>query len=179
MRLSNNNATNSATIASEGTTFRLPYFLSFKRASSSSFSAALDVPTALMLLSLSLSIFILFLPYLPYFSSSIYSSSSSLLPYRNASKQAKSSCSSFLGTRNRKLGSAFGDGTTSTSSSSPLPPSECFPFETDAPSVARRNAPNSEDPSAKLSASNSSSSSSSHNAFALGNAARNISSNKP
>ena len=176
MRLSNNNATNSATIASEGTTFRLPYFLSFKRASSSSFSAALDVPTALMLLSLSLSIFILFLPY---FSSSIYSSSSSLLPYRNASKQAKSSCSSFLGTRNRKLGSAFGDGTTSTSSSSPLPPSECFPFETDAPSVARRNAPNSEDSSAKLSASNSSSSSSSHNAFALGNAARNISSNKP
>ena len=175
MRLSNNNATNSATIASEGTTFRLPYFLSFKRASSSSFSAALDVPTALMLLSLSLSIFILFLPY---FSSSIYSSSSSLLPYRNASKQAKSSCSSFLGTRNRKLGSAFGDGTTSTSSSSPLPPSECFPFETDAPSVARRNAPNSED--SRLSASNSSSSSSSsHNAFALGNAARNISSNKP
>ena len=176
MRLSNNNATNSATIASEGTTFRLPYFLSFKRASSSSFSAALDVPTALMLLSLSLSIFILFLPY---FSSSMYSSSSSLLPYRNASKQAKSSCSSFLGTRNRKLGSAFGDGTTSTSSSSPLPPSECFPFETGAPSVARRNAPNSEDSSAKLSASNSSSSSSSHNAFALGNAARNISSNKP
>ena len=174
MRLSNNNATNSATIASEGTTFRLPYFLSFKRASSSSFSAALDVPTALMLLSLSLSIFILFLPY---FSSSMYSSSSSLLPYRNASKQAKSSCSSFLGTRNRKLGSAFGDGTTSTSSSSPLPPSECFPFETDAPSVARRNAPNSEH--SRLSASNSSSSSSSHNAFALGNAARNISSNKP
>ena len=76
-------------------------------------------------------------------------------------------------------GGAFGDGTTSTSSSSPLPPSECFPFETGAPSVARRNAPNSEDSSAKLSASNSSSSSSSHNAFALGNAARNISSNKP
>ena len=176
MRLSNNNATNSATIASEGTTFRLPYFLSFERASSSSFSAALDVLTALMLLSLSLSIFILFLPC---FSSSISSSSSSLLPYRNASKQAKSSFSSFLGTRNRKLGSAFGDGTTSTSSSPPLPPSECFPFETDAPSVARRNAPNSEDSSAKLSASNSSSSSSSHNAFALGNAARNISSNKP
>ena len=176
MRLSNNNATNSATIASEGTTFRLPYFLSFKRASSSSFSAALDVLTALMLLSLSLSIFILFVPY---FSSSISSSSSSLLPYRNASKQAKSSFSSFLGTRNRKLGSAFGDGTTSTSSSPPLPPSECFPFETDAPSVARRNAPNSEDSSAKLSASSSSSSSSSHNAFAHGNAARNISSNKP